>query len=200
VVLQINPEELAVGVRPVRRASGRLHGEVFIYDDVSGGAGYARAIRGNLDEILRKALELGENCSNPECAGACYHCLFDYRNQYLHPLLDRELGSTMLRYLLHGELPELDSDRAERAVRNLTDFAGNAWTVSPGRTIEGVRFACVLKDRMKNQFAMRVIHPVEVRPPKAEAAAVLTKHGIRAVTTTLFDLEKRPFWVLNNLA
>src|SRR5438309_1149722 len=83
-VLQIDPGELKVGVRPVRRTPSRIHGEVFLYDDVPGGAGYARAIEQNLGEILQKALDLGEHCLNPNCAGACYHCMYDYRNQMLH--------------------------------------------------------------------------------------------------------------------
>src|SRR5258708_4142569 len=82
IILQIDPGELKVGVRAVRRGlDHRLHGEVFIYDDVPGGAGYARAIEQNMQVILEKALELGEQCANPDCGGACYHCMFDYRNQ-----------------------------------------------------------------------------------------------------------------------
>jgi hypothetical protein len=45
IILQIDPGELKVGARAVRRGLGhRLHGEVFLYDNVPGGAGYARAI------------------------------------------------------------------------------------------------------------------------------------------------------------
>src|SRR5262249_3838927 len=54
-VLQLDPGELKVGVRPVKRGPGRLHGEVFLYDDVPGGAGYARAVGEHLEEICWKA-------------------------------------------------------------------------------------------------------------------------------------------------
>jgi len=74
VVLQIDPAELRVGVRPVRRGTD-LHGEVYLHDDVPGGAGYARAIERAMPEILSKALELGMDCKNPSCAGACHKCL-----------------------------------------------------------------------------------------------------------------------------
>jgi hypothetical protein len=75
LVLQVDPGELKVGVRAVWRGPGRLHGEVFLYDDVPGGAGYARAIQQNLEAILKKALDLGQHCPNPDCSGctALFH-------------------------------------------------------------------------------------------------------------------------------
>src|SRR5205085_12620233 len=105
-----DPGELNVGVRSVRRAAERVHGEVFIYDDVPGGAGYARAVERHLEDILRKALELGRKCLNPACAGACYHCLYDYRNQMQHPFLDRYLATSVLEYILDGVTPTCDPE------------------------------------------------------------------------------------------
>ena len=49
--LQISPDEVQVGVRPMRDSRGLIQGEVFIYDNVPGGAGYARAIQRSLSEI-----------------------------------------------------------------------------------------------------------------------------------------------------
>ena len=82
-VLQINPDEVQVGVRPMRDSLGRIQGEAFIYDNVPGGAGYARAIQDRLHEIVLKALEMGRQCPNQNCNEACYHCLLGYRNQRL---------------------------------------------------------------------------------------------------------------------
>ena len=46
--LEIDPDEVQVGVRPMGDGFGRVQGEVFIYDNVPGGAGYARAIQDSL--------------------------------------------------------------------------------------------------------------------------------------------------------
>lgn len=198
IVLQVNPEEISVGVRSVRR-SNRIHGELFLYDDVPGGAGYARAIGRNLQTILEKALELGESCSNPDCAGACYHCLYDYRNQFLHPLLDRELGASILRYLLHGTLPSLSPAHVEQSAISLVEFGRHAWKVGPSVSVNGTHFARVLEDQSGNRYGIRVIHPAQARPAQAETLVILAQTGLHSAVHTSFDLERRPFWVLNNL-
>jgi hypothetical protein len=199
ITLQIDPGELKVGVRPVRRAPGRIHGEVFIYADVPGGAGYAHAIEANLPEILRKALEIGQQCSNPTCSGACYHCMYDYRNQGLHPLLDRELGSSVLRFLLHGITPTLDPLRVQGGALALAEYARDNWTILPAATYGQYHFPLILDDRAGTQVALWVIHPLDARPSIAERQAIHAEHGLRCAVHYLFDLERRPFWVLNNL-
>ncbi len=198
-VLQVDPGELKVGVRPVRRSPGRVHGEVFLYDDVPGGAGYAHAIRQNLDAILQKALEIGGGCKNPNCSGACYHCMYDYRNQMLHPLLDRELGASVLRYLLCNEEPSLDPAKVQLAVTSLVEFARENWQINPSLHAGDVNFECVLQDRTGTKVGVWAIHPLQARPTAAKRQAILAQHGIRCAVHSYFDLERRPFWVLNHL-
>lgn len=199
LVLQVDPGELKVGVRAARRSATRLHGEVFLYDDVPGGAGYARAIETNLAEILHKALELGQHCPNPDCPGACYHCLFDYRNQPLHPLLDRQLGAALLEFLLHDTLPAVTNAQADRYAANLVEFARAGWAIKPAQTAAGRYFPCVLQDAAGQQLGLWVIHPLQARPTPAETGAVLAQSGLRCAVHTTFDLDRRPFWALNNL-
>ena len=200
IILQIDPGELKVGARAVRRGLGhRLHGEVFLYDNVPGGAGYARAIEQNLEAILRKALELGEACPNPECQGACYHCMFDYRNQMFHPLLDRELGAALLRFVLRHQLPALNPLQVEYGSAALAEYARTSWSVLPGVTLDRQHFPLVLRDLEGVQVGLWVIHPLQGRPTRDERQAFLSAHGLRCAVHTTFDLERRPFWVLNNL-
>jgi ATP-dependent helicase YprA (DUF1998 family) len=199
LVLQVDPGELKVGARAAKRDDGRFHGEVFIYDDVPGGAGYARAIQANLEPILRKALALGEQCANPDCGGACYHCMYDYRNQGLHPLLDRELGAALLRFLLTGTHPTLSRERVDQCAMSLAEFARANWTVLPATTVDGQYFPCVLQDTTGQRIGLWVTHPLQARPTAAEKQAVLKKTGMRCAVHTSFDLERRPFWVLNHL-
>ena len=49
--LQVSPDEVQIGVRPTRDVFGRVQSEVFIYENVPGGAGYAWAIQESLWEI-----------------------------------------------------------------------------------------------------------------------------------------------------
>jgi ATP-dependent helicase YprA (DUF1998 family) len=199
-VLQIDPDELKTGVRPVLRAPGRLHGEVFLYDDVPGGAGYARAIDENLEGILERALELGRRCPNPDCAGACYRCLMGYRNQALHPLLDRELGTSVLEYLLNGAMPSLSRARIDACGEALTEYARAEWKVLPATDTGQVYFPRVLENRStRERVGLWVIHPLAARPSKQERQRIHAQHGIRCAVHTAFDLERRPFWVLNHL-
>ncbi len=200
IILQIDPGELKVGVRAVRRGlNHRLHGEVFLYDDVPGGAGYARAIEQNMKAILEKALELGEHCENPNCGGACYHCLFDYRNQMLHPLLDRELGAALLRFVLCQQFPSLSPAQVSRGAASLAEYARTSWDVLPERTVGDQYFPCVLRDQDGVEVGIWVIHPLQARPTSDERQAFLSTHGLRCAVHTAFDLERRPFWVLNHL-
>ena len=199
LVLQIDANELSVGVRAVKRSPGRVHGEVFLYDNVPGGAGYARAINHDLQAIMAKALGLGQSCSNPDCPGACYHCMYDYRNQALHPLLDRRLGAAVLEYLLNGATPSIAPKEADRYATGLAEFARASWTILPPKDVVKLHFAQVLQDKTGQQVGVYVIHPLQARPTTDEKATILAQSGIRCAAQTSFDLERRPFWVLNHL-
>lgn len=65
-------------------------------------------------EILEQTLELLEDC--PEnCDQSCYRCLRSFRNRFEHSLLDRHVGASLLRYLVHGTKPTLNEERLERS-------------------------------------------------------------------------------------
>jgi ATP-dependent helicase YprA (DUF1998 family) len=198
-VLQIDPGELKVGVRPVKRGPNRIHGEVFIYDDVPSGAGYARAISADLSEVFERALDLSLSCPNIECPGACYQCLLDYRNQAHHPILDRNLGSSLLAHLLGGDIPSLSPDERDRSVVSFREFARSRWDVREPQMLNGHYFPCILENSDGDRFGLWPIHPLEARPSNAERQEILSSHGVQCVVYTSFDLVKRPFWVFNDL-
>lgn len=197
-VLQINVGELKVGIRSINRGAGRIHGEVFIYDDVPGGAGYARAIQSNLEEILNKALALGRHCPNPDCTGACYHCLYEYGNQMLHPFLDRRLGVAVLEFLLEGKSPVLSMADMLRYANGFVEFARSTWTIEPGASIASYYFPYILKDTAHQQYGLWVLHPLLAKPVAQTMHAILAEHRIRCAVHYSFDLERRPFWVHNH--
>ena len=199
IVLQVDPGELQVGVRAVRRAPDRIHGEIFLYDDVPGGAGYARAIQENLEEILRKALEIGQHCPNPECDSACYQCMYDYRNQYLHPLLDRNLGTSVLEYILDGKMPTISDDKAAQCASMLSAYARAKYKIKTGVDVDGVLLSSILENTTGDKIGLWVIHPLEAKPNPEIRQRILAQYKIRCAVHNSFDLERRPFWVLNHL-
>lgn len=114
-------------------------------------------------------------------------------------MLDRGLGISVIEYLLERKSPTLSDSQIERAVRSLIEYARDAWTIHPGQEIDGRLFAQILEDRQANRYGIHVIHPAVTRPPQTQAHSILAVHGIHSATHTTFDLERRPFWVLNNL-
>ena len=197
-VLQISPDEIQVGVRPMRDSFGRIQGEVFIYDDVPGGAGYARAIQDNLEEVAQLALDMGRNCPNADCGGACYHCLLGYRNQRIHNLLDRNLGVSVLEYLLNGQRPHLLKRHGASMAEGLNEYVGSRWKlVDPGQSPG--QFDTVFDTGQGHRVGIRPVHPLAARPTTAVLTQILRDTGILPRIYTSFDLLRRPFWVANNL-
>lgn len=196
--LQINPDELQVGVRPMRDALGRVQGEVFIYDNVPGGAGYARAIQRNLQEITELALEMGRNCPNPHCSGACYHCLLGYRNQQIHNLLDRSLPVALLDYLLEGQYPSLNRQQAVSMASRLEEYMRPNWEMRDTAECPD-QFGAVFKHGTGTTIGIQPIHPISARPKSAALARLKDETGISPMVYTSFDLIRRPFWVANDL-
>ncbi|MGD1467581.1 DEAD/DEAH box helicase [Vibrio harveyi] len=103
--LDVDPAEFGSGFRvvPALQGTERLI-DLFLYDTLSGGAGYAEIAAKNLDEILRDTLSLLEEC---ECDTSCTDCLNHFHNQHIQNRLDRRLGASLLRYVVYGEIPEI---------------------------------------------------------------------------------------------
>ena len=110
--LGLEPQELQAEYRPALTHEGRegREAEIYIYDTLPGGAGFVRRI-GELGlGVFQAALSILEQC--PEnCDRSCYRCLRSYKNKFEHDLLDRQLGASLLRFLIHGTYLGLDSER-----------------------------------------------------------------------------------------
>ena len=197
-VLQITPDEIQVGIRPMRDSFGRIQGEVFIYDDVPGGAGYARAIHDNLKEVTELALDMGKRCPNKNCAGACYHCLLGYRNQRIHNLLDRNLGVAVLNYLLQDQRPDLPERQRAGLLAGLNEYLRSGWKLmDPNQSPKP--FSAVFETGGRERVGIHPVHPFSARPDTGVLSQLLRATGILPKIYTSFDLLRRPFWVANNL-
>lgn len=101
--LDLDPSEFGSGFRidPGVQGEARVL-EVFLYDTLSGGAGYAEIAARHIVEILQATRELLESC---DCETSCTECLNHFHNQHLQSRLDRHLGATLLKYAVDGVAP-----------------------------------------------------------------------------------------------
>ena len=196
--LQVSPEEVQIGVRPTRDRFGRVQGEVFIYDNVPGGAGYARAIQDSLGQITELALEMGRSCPNVSCSGACYHCLLGYRNQQIQNLLDRELSVSVIEYLLEGRNPSLNREHGVVLSTGVGEYLRSNWGAVDARECPE-QFGAVFRAGKDVRIGILPIHTLAARPMPAELDRLREETGIVPRAYTSFDLLRRPFWVANDL-
>ena len=119
-LLELDPNELQAEYRPALTEDGRrgLEAEIYLYDTLSGGAGFARRV-GELGlDVFKEALHILEGC--PEsCDRSCYRCLRSYKNKFEHDLLDRHLGASLLRYLIDGSFPSMEAERLRSSTQLL---------------------------------------------------------------------------------
>ncbi|MBX3177717.1 MAG: DEAD/DEAH box helicase [Candidatus Hydrogenedentes bacterium] len=110
--LGLEAQELQAEYRPALTEAGRLgfEAEIYMYDTLPGGAGFVRRVGEVGLQVFNDALQILEFC--PEvCDRSCYRCLRSYKNKLEHELLDRQLGASLLRYLLTGTYSMSDVGR-----------------------------------------------------------------------------------------
>jgi ATP-dependent helicase YprA (DUF1998 family) len=118
--MEIESGELQAEYRPALTLGGHagLEAEIYIYDTLAGGAGFARRMSGLGQTVFEETIRLLEQCP-ASCDRSCYRCLRSFKNRFEHDLLDRHLGASLLRYLVREEAPTLDKARVEQAVDRL---------------------------------------------------------------------------------
>lgn len=121
-LLEIEPGELLAEFRPALTNMGAtgLEAEIFLYDTLPGGAGFASQLAGHGEELFHLALNLMKTCPE-DCDASCYRCLRSFKNKFEHRLLDRHIGAELLEYLVTGNLPLFDSRRLGRSVELLAN-------------------------------------------------------------------------------
>lgn len=97
--LDIEFTELVTGYR-VRSNKNEYYLDVYLYDSLSSGAGYAVSLEQSISTLLRKTRELLTGC---KCSTACHNCLKHYRNQHVHALLDRSAALDLLDWAEKGK-------------------------------------------------------------------------------------------------
>ncbi len=132
--LEIDLGEIQAEYRPALTDLGKdgLEAEIYLYDTLAGGAGFARNVGELGESVLSDALEILEACP-AGCDRSCYRCLRSFRNRFEHQFLDRFVGASLLRYLLRDEKPVLDPERIERSTDRLFEDLAR-------QGVEGVKF------------------------------------------------------------
>jgi ATP-dependent helicase YprA (DUF1998 family) len=99
--LDIDSREVSAGYRFGNDGESDF-ADIFIYDTLAGGAGYALQAGDSFAQIFEhtKTLLIGCNCSD-----SCENCLRHYANRFSHADLDRKLGMDLARYIELGDVP-----------------------------------------------------------------------------------------------
>ena len=97
--LDIEFSELITGYRLRTNSEGAFI-DIYLYDSLSSGAGYAVRLSDMIAELLYKVEKHLNDCN---CDSACYNCLKHYRNQQLHGILDRNAALDLLRWGFYGK-------------------------------------------------------------------------------------------------
>lgn len=103
-ILDVDQTEFSAGFRLVTGAVDELTVDIYLYDTLSGGAGYSQQAGDKLENIMEKTLDILQNCEG-DCSRSCTQCLRHYQNQYWHEHLDRHLGINLLQYVLSDVIP-----------------------------------------------------------------------------------------------
>lgn len=116
-ILELEPTEIQAEFRPALTDRGNrgYEAEVYLYDTLSGGAGFVRQALRFKDQLLQEAFTILESCPE-KCDASCYRCLRSYKNKFEHNLLDRHIAKSLLQYLLTGTVPTIETSRANRLI------------------------------------------------------------------------------------
>jgi ATP-dependent helicase YprA (DUF1998 family)/Zn finger protein HypA/HybF involved in hydrogenase expression len=103
--LDLDPTEFGAGYRLLNGTEDGVVGlDVYLYDTLPGGGGYAEIAAKYFRSIVDQTLDLLEGCT---CESSCTECLDHFNNQHLKRVLDRKLGASLLRYGLFGTIPPI---------------------------------------------------------------------------------------------
>jgi hypothetical protein len=164
--LQIDEGEVSGWWAPVLGARPD-EAQLYLYDLLPGGAGYARAVGSALEDVFTAAEELLGAC---DCASSCYRCIRHYGNNYIHSSLDRHLALHLLRHVRSGWVPSVSADERRAALRGLRDYLQiRGVAVQEGVAAGAVEVPLVLQSSGR-QVWVDVHHPLV--DPTAHPSAV----------------------------
>lgn len=127
--LDIDPRELRAGFRFLALRDERVL-DIFLYDTLAGGAGYATLAGKQIATIAKDATDRLAAC---DCDSSCDKCLRSYDNRFAHTALNRFLALDLLAYAQEGKSPQLFTSAEQvTALRPLMQFLElEGWKIDP---------------------------------------------------------------------
>ena len=178
--LEIEAHELMAEFRPALSGDGMRgqEAEIFVYDTLPGGAGFAHLVGERGGDLFHDALKLMERCPE-DCDASCYRCLRSFKNKFEHSLLDRHVGSALLRYLINGGPPYFSEARLQSSTellfRDLKRQAGDSFAFAlggvPRTRSKTVRCPILGTNARGREFLIALSHPLTDDYPLDQAAA-----------------------------
>lgn len=188
-LLEIEPSELQAEYRPALTGpQANWSAEIYLYDTLAGGAGFAAMAAGLRTALFDEALRLLKGCP-ASCDQSCYRCLRSFKNRFEHRLLDRHVGTGLLRYLLNEGEAAIPTFRSEAATARLfEDLArlGLEITVSrdaPLKLANGttVLAPILLSTRTGAQWVVAVCAPLTPRTAPDQRLMEVAQAGVGLV-------------------
>ena len=97
--LDVEYSDIKSGYR-LRNSGERLYADIYLYDSLSSGAGYAARASKFIESILDKMEIILSDC---DCDGSCPNCLENFYNQREKHKLDRFIGLAFLTFIRNGD-------------------------------------------------------------------------------------------------
>lgn len=162
----VDSSEFSSGFRFVQQGieGERLLAEVYMFDTLSGGAGYSHQLAEAMEGLLRNDVEEILKCTEEidgGCDRSCHNCLRHYHNQYFHNSLDRRIGRELLRFLLDGApLENPIKHKQTQLLLGLADMLRfDGINVETDVEVEGVSVP-ILAINDNRKVAIDVVHPL----------------------------------------
>jgi hypothetical protein len=179
--LDLDPSEFGAGFRIVPTTEdGRIYVDLYLYDTLSGGAGYSELAGRYLSDILTSTLDLLEHCPG-HCNSSCQSCLRHYHNQHITGRLNRNLGASILRYALFGSIPAekpvLEQSRLLASLKRLLELDGCVCRL--GDAVDGVDVPLVV--RRDGKEVLVGTRPGLVKPSEHSLGGVSKKHIVEVL-------------------
>jgi hypothetical protein len=178
-VLELEPGEIQADFRAALTAEGQsgLEAEVYLYDTLPGGAGFARLAGERAGAVFDAALVALDGC---DCDVSCYKCLRSFKNKFEHDRLDRHMGGDLLRYLIRGTRPVLARSRLDRARETLAEDL---------RRQGGGRLTVECDTSVDVPTIGRVVLPILITNTNGQRRVVCITHPLTAATPSDEKLE-----------
>lgn len=126
--LDIDIREVSAGFRFVKHGADHF-ADVFVFDTLSGGAGYATQAGKAFSSVFDEVERLLRDC---DCSSSCDKCLRHYGNRFFHESLDRTLALDLVMLVKEGRVPQAlsrtDQQEALGPLAAMLILAG--WSVS----------------------------------------------------------------------